>query len=155
MCASSVQFNPPSPLLCPHASIRCQALRIPLILHGPSLIPKPVVVDHIVANLDIGPTILDAVGAGDSFLRAANEGGISEASRIIDGTSLLPLVSPHHACFDPRYPIRSEVFCEIYSDRSIITQTHTLVDLRRTHYYEPPELRLIGETQCSFTPPEM
>ena len=45
-----------------------QALRVPLFIHCPALIPKPVVVPEVVANLDIPSTMLDAVGAPDGFM---------------------------------------------------------------------------------------
>ena len=30
------------------------------------------------------------------------------------------------------------IYCEIYSDRSIVAPNYTLVDLSRTHYESPP-----------------
>lgn len=100
-----------------------------LLCAGPKLIPKHTVVDHVVANIDIAPTLLDFAGAaggtpGGGGLKGADPG------RIIDGRSLAPLVAPSHAAHDPsRAPHPDGVFCEIYSDRSVVARDYALVDV--------------------------
>lgn len=62
-------------------------------------IPRGVIVDAPVSNMDIASTILEVAGTGDEFLR--REG------RIIDGRSLLPMVAPLHAAYSPGCEVRS------------------------------------------------
>ena len=74
------------------------SMRVPLFAHCPNLIFKrgggAVVVDAVVANIDIAPTLLDAAGVDQSWLRQGGE-------RIVDGRSVLPLVAPNHARYNP------------------------------------------------------
>jgi len=51
-----------------------EAIRVPLLVRGPG-IDKGVVIDELVSNADLAPTILEAAGAG--------------AGRVVDGRSLL------------------------------------------------------------------
>lgn len=53
-----------------------ESMRIPLIFHGPGMVAENHIVDDMVANIDIAPTILDIAGAksstkmhGQSFFR--------------------------------------------------------------------------------------
>jgi N-acetylglucosamine-6-sulfatase len=39
-----------------------ESIRVPLLMHCPDLVPGPKVVENVVANLDIAPTILEAAG---------------------------------------------------------------------------------------------
>lgn len=129
-------------------------IRVPLIVHCPRLIPKPVVVNELVANFDIGVSILDAVGGDDAFLRAASTSSSTWSAslqqqhqtgsgsrglvRVVDGRSFMPLVSPMHRHYSPAVAIHpGGLVCEIYSDRAIITKDYALIDLRRTHYLKP------------------
>jgi len=118
------------------------SMRVPMFLHCPNLIHPTTpghhgagsgrVVDAVVANIDLAPTLLDATGVGEAWLR---QGG----QRIVDGRSLLPLVAPRHARFDPLKQVHPfGIFCEIYSDRSLVGPNFTLVDLSRSHYTSAP-----------------
>jgi N-acetylglucosamine-6-sulfatase len=55
-----------------------ESMRIPMIVHCPELIRAGTVVRHMVANIDIAPTVLEAAGL--------------EHPRSMDGRSFLPLV---------------------------------------------------------------
>jgi len=114
------------------------SMRVPLLFHWPRGVYSSgkgkggVVVDAVTSNIDIAPTLLDAAGIDASWLR---QGG----KRIVDGRSLLPLVSPNHAHYAPAREVHpTGIFCEIYSDRSVVGPNYTLVDLSRTHYDEAP-----------------
>jgi arylsulfatase A-like enzyme len=112
------------------------AMRVPLIVHCPNMIKHGSIVDAIVGNIDISSTMLDAIGFGDEFMRAYGGG------RVIDGRSMLPLIAPRHAGYNPRQEIHEiGVFCEIYSDRSLVSKNYTLIDLTRTASKEPPYQR--------------
>lgn len=39
-----------------------ESVRVPMIMHCPDLLPRGSTVDEIVANIDVGPTLLDAAG---------------------------------------------------------------------------------------------
>ena len=62
------------------------AIRVPLLMRGPG-IPGGGTVSTPVANVDLAPTILDAVGAGEP----------SRERRPVDGRSLLPLMTELHS----------------------------------------------------------
>ena len=116
------------------------SMRVPLLMHWPRGIAGGGkggggggrVVDAVTSNIDIAPTLLDAAGIDSAWLR-------HNGKRIVDGRSLLPLVAPAHARFAPgTEPHPAGIFCEIYSDRSVVAPNYTLVDLSRTHYDEAP-----------------
>lgn len=107
------------------------AMRVPLIIHCPVMIRPHTIVDAVVANIDISSTMLDAIGIGDDFMR--------KNGRVVDGRSMLPLVAPKHVGYNPKKEIHEAgVYCEIYSDRSLVGKNYTLIDLSRTTYKEPP-----------------
>ena len=64
------------------------AIRVPLVVRGPG-VPGGIRLRHLVANVDLAPTVVDAANA--------------RAGRRMDGRSLLPLVA------SPRKPWRSAV----------------------------------------------
>lgn len=107
------------------------AMRVPLIAHCPVMIKPRSIVDAVVGNIDIGSTMLDAIGVGDEYLR--------QNGRVVDGRSMLPLIAPKHVGYNPRKEIHEAgIYCEIYSDRSLVGRNYTLIDLSRTTSKEPP-----------------
>ena len=121
------------------------SMRIPMFVHCPKLVKKGTIVDHVVANIDIAPTLLDFAGidaSGGNINGIKGHGGSGLAGvpdRIIDGRSLASLVAPSHKSFEPsKAPHPDGIFCEIYSDRSVVTRDYALVDLSRSHYLSPP-----------------
>ena len=50
------------------------AMRVPMFLHCPSLIPAKTVSKVIVANIDLGPTLLDGAGIGEQAMHAVSKG---------------------------------------------------------------------------------
>ena len=137
------------------------AMRVPMFAHCPKLIPKgTVVAKHVVANIDIAPTLLDFAGIDSQATTGSGSGSSSSSSssssfsksgggggglsggdpkRVVDGRSLAPLVAPSHVRFDPaKAPHPEGIFCEIYSDRSVVGADYALVDLSRSHYTSPP-----------------
>jgi len=55
-----------------------ESMRVPLVIEGPSIFTKGATIESVVANIDIGPTILEMAGIdtpeqmdGESFLRVA------------------------------------------------------------------------------------
>lgn len=85
-----------------------EAFHIPLIVRWPAKCPKPIRSDAFVYNMDIFPTILDAIGRADDKL---------------DGKSFLavlegrPLPKPRDAIFLEFHGIRY-----LYSQRALVTQ---------------------------------
>ncbi|VXC98904.1 sulfatase family protein [Sphingomonas sp. 8AM] len=90
-----------------------ESMRIPMLARCPALFPAGSVVEQVVANIDIAPTLLAAAG-----LRAP-EG--------MAGSNALPVVRDAHA------PWRSELLYEYYWERNF-PQTPTVHALREDRY---------------------
>ncbi|MEG8040120.1 sulfatase [Sphingomonas sp. LR60] len=90
-----------------------ESMRIPMLARCPALFPAGSVVEQVVANIDIAPTLLAAAG-----LRAP-EG--------MAGSNALPLVR------DPNAPWRRELLYEYYWERNF-PQTPTVHALREDRY---------------------
>ncbi len=90
-----------------------ESMRIPMLARCPALFPAGSVVEQVVANIDIAPTMLAAAG-----LRAP-EG--------MAGSNALPLVRDAHA------PWRTELLYEYYWERNF-PQTPTVHALREDRY---------------------
>lgn len=90
-----------------------ESMRIPMLARCPALFPAGSVVEQVVANIDIAPTLLAAAG-----LRAP-EG--------MAGSNALPLLR------DPPAPWRSELLYEYYWERNF-PQTPTVHALREDRY---------------------
>jgi len=90
-----------------------EAMRIPMIARCPSLFPAGSVVEQVVANIDIAPTMLAAAGL--------------EAPKTMAGADMLPLAA------GKRVPWRSELLYEYYWERNF-PQTPTVHALRENRY---------------------
>ena len=90
-----------------------ESMRIPMLARCPALFPAGSVVEQVVANIDIAPTLLAAAG-----LRAPDT---------MAGSNALPLVR------DPRAPWRRELLYEYYWERNF-PQTPTVHALREDRY---------------------
>jgi len=82
-----------------------ESVKVPFAIRYPSLIPTPYVDDHLVANIDIAPTIYDLTG--------------TTPSNKMDGTSLLPLFT------NPDAWTRDHILLEAWPDRGAWTAIHT------------------------------
>ena len=83
------------------------SIRVPLIMRGPG-IPRNRIIDDPVLNVDLAPTMLDAADA--------------KASRVLDGTSLLPLAR------DPLTELGRDVLLETPSYAAIRTPRYKYVE---------------------------
>ncbi|MEH3123043.1 MAG: sulfatase [Sphingomonas phyllosphaerae] len=90
-----------------------ESMRIPMLARCPALFPAGSVVEQVVANIDIAPTLLAAAG-----LRAPDN---------MAGSDALPLVR------DAQAPWRSELLYEYYWERNF-PQTPTVHALREDRY---------------------
>lgn len=82
-----------------------ESVKVPFAIRYPPLIPTPYVDDHLVANIDIAPTIYDLTG--------------TTPSNKMDGTSLLPLFT------NPDSWTRDHILLEAWPDRGAWTAIHT------------------------------
>jgi arylsulfatase A-like enzyme len=85
-----------------------ELLRIPFFIRYPDMIPKGVKSDKLVSNIDVAPTLLDAVG--------------TQFSKPIHGKSILPLFKGDNTNW------REDVMCE--------THGHTTTHLGRALIYD-------------------
>jgi N-acetylglucosamine-6-sulfatase len=90
-----------------------ESMRVPMIMQCPDLFPGGRTVEHVVANLDIAPTVLVAAG-------------LQPPPNMI-GASMLPLARGE------RVPWRTEVLYEYYWERNF-PQTPTMFALRTDEY---------------------
>jgi N-acetylglucosamine-6-sulfatase len=90
-----------------------ESMRIPLIARCPELFPAGAVVDQVVANLDIAPTLLAAAGL--------------EAPDGLEGADMLPLARAEDV------PWRTELLYEYYWERNF-PQTPTVHAIREDRY---------------------
>lgn len=90
-----------------------ESMRVPLLARCPELFPGGRTVPHVVANLDIMPTVLDAAGV--------------PSPSALDGASFLPLLRGQEA------PWRKELLYEYYWERNF-PQTPTIHALRGDRY---------------------
>lgn len=86
-----------------------ESMRVPLLLYSPTIIPKGTVVEQMVQNIDIGPTILDYAG----LQTPAN----------MDGRSFAPLIAGQDI------PWRKNIFYEYFWERPF-PQTPTMHAIR-------------------------
>lgn len=84
------------------------SIRVPLLMHCPSLIPAGTVVEKTVANIDIAPTLLDIAGALPA-----------DAATRFDGRSFLPLLKGESVGW------RGEILYEYYWEQNY-PQTPTM-----------------------------
>ncbi len=89
------------------------SMRVPMLVHYPAAVKPGTVVDAIVANVDVAPTVLDAAGL--------------EAPPHMDGASFLPLLRGESV------PWRDALLYEYYWEYSF-PQTPTQFALRGTRY---------------------
>jgi len=82
-----------------------ESVKVPFAIRYPPLIPTPYIDDHLVANIDIAPTIYDLTN--------------THPSNKLDGTSLLPLFT------DPKSWTRDHILLEAWPDRGTWTAIHT------------------------------
>lgn len=94
-------------------------IRVPFLIRWPDKIKAGIKLPHIAAHIDILPTLLEACGAKPI-----------DRERILDGRSLLPLVTQA----DPQWPERTLVFQHnanheplMYSHFAVRSQRHKLV----------------------------
>ncbi|WP_341209629.1 sulfatase [uncultured Sphingomonas sp.] len=90
-----------------------ESMRIPMLARCPALFPAGSVVEQVVANIDIAPTLLAAAGL--------------RAPATMAGSNALPLVRDAHA------PWRRELLYEYYWERNF-PQTPTVHALREDRY---------------------
>jgi N-acetylglucosamine-6-sulfatase len=90
-----------------------ESMRVPMIMQCPDLFPGGRTVEHVVANLDIAPTVLAAAG-------------LQPPPNMI-GASMLPLARGE------RVPWRTELLYEYYWERNF-PQTPTMFALRTDEY---------------------
>jgi N-acetylglucosamine-6-sulfatase len=90
-----------------------ESIRVPMLARCPELFRGGTVVEQMVANLDIMPTVLDAAGV--------------TPPPGLDGASFLPLLQGHHT------PWRKELLYEYYWERNF-PQTPTVHALRTDQY---------------------
>jgi len=90
-----------------------ESIRVPMLARCPELFRGGTVVEQMVANLDIMPTVLDAAGV--------------TPPPGLDGASFLPLLQGHHM------PWRKELLYEYYWERNF-PQTPTVHALRTDQY---------------------
>lgn len=90
-----------------------ESMRVPLLAHCPELFKPGTVVTQMVANLDIGPTILEAAGL--------------QAPTNLDGKSFIPLAQGKSV------PWRDKLLYEYYWERNY-PQTPAMHALRTDHY---------------------
>jgi N-acetylglucosamine-6-sulfatase len=90
-----------------------ESMRVPMIMQCPDLFPGGRTVEHVVANLDIAPTVLAAAG-------------LQPPPNMI-GASMLPLARGE------RVPWRAELLYEYYWERNF-PQTPTMFALRTDAY---------------------
>ncbi len=104
-----------------------EAIRIPFAMRYPPLVPKPYVEDHLVANIDIAPTILDLAGISPPWT--------------MDGMSLVKLLKGEGAWRDhlliEGWPARG-YWTGIHTDRYVYIETENelseLYDLQTDPY---------------------
>jgi len=89
------------------------SMRVPMVAYCPELIKPGTVVDEVVANIDIAPTILEAAGA--------------KAPDYMDGKSFLPFLEGKKA------PWRTGLLYEYYWERNF-PHTPTIHALRGSRY---------------------
>jgi len=77
-----------------------ESMRIPMLARWPEGLEKPHRVDEMVANIDVGPTLLDAAGV--------------PAGKGMDGQSFLPLMRSR----EPGQPWREQLLYEYYWERN-------------------------------------
>ncbi|MPT49373.1 MAG: DUF4976 domain-containing protein [Sphingobium sp.] len=90
-----------------------ESMRVPMLARCPSLFPAGSVINQVVANIDMAPTMLEAAGL--------------EAPDHMAGSSILPLAK------DPKAPWRKEFVYEYYWERNF-PQTPTVHALREERY---------------------
>ncbi|WP_267395450.1 MULTISPECIES: sulfatase [unclassified Sphingomonas] len=90
-----------------------ESMRVPLLARCPSLFPAGSVIEQVVANIDIAPTMLAAAGL--------------KAPATMAGANMLPLATPGAT------PWRQELLYEYYWERNF-PQTPTVHALRENRY---------------------
>lgn len=90
-----------------------ESIRVPLLAYAPGLIKPGTVIDPMVQNIDIAPTILDAAGL--------------EKPKYMDGMSFLPLLKGEK----PKW--RDRIFYEYYWERAF-PMTPTVFGIRTDQY---------------------
>jgi N-acetylglucosamine-6-sulfatase len=90
-----------------------ESMRVPMVMQCPELFPGDKVIDQVVANLDIAPTVLAAAG-------------LQPPSHMM-GASMLPLAQGRNV------PWRNELLYEYYWERNY-PQTPTVFALRTDRY---------------------
>ena len=95
-----------------------ESMRIPLLAHGPSLVPPGTRCDALIANIDIAPTLLDLAGVLSK-----------EAKDEIDGRSFARLLETPSATESWRTSLLYEYYWE-----PAFPQTPTTFALRTTQY---------------------
>jgi len=90
-----------------------ESMRVPMVMQCPDLIKGGTVVDQMVANIDVGPTLLEAAGL--------------KAPQYMDGRSFLPLAE------GKKIPWRDTLLYEYYWERNF-PQTPTVHALRGDRY---------------------
>lgn len=92
-----------------------ESMRVPLMMHCPELFKAGTVVNQVVANIDIAPTLLEA--------------GALSAPAALDGRSFLPLAQGK----EPPQPWRTALLYEYYWERNF-PHTPTIHALRGDRY---------------------
>ncbi len=90
-----------------------ESMRVPLLAYAPGMIEPGTKIKHLVQNIDIGPTVLEAAGL--------------EVPEHMDGMSFLPLMQGKDV------PWRDAVFYEYYWERNF-PQTPTVHGIRTDRY---------------------
>jgi arylsulfatase A-like enzyme len=120
-------------------------LRVPLILHHPSL-PTGLVVPDLTSTVDLMPTIAGLLGAPIDNIP-------------VDGRSLVPVITAKPNAQSPIFPVYSETEMGPFNKLSVRTQTHALIQnedarlFQQSGAHEQLKLKLKLQQKLEQVPP--